>query len=329
MSKEDSNGTALIALGVSILAMLKTAGSAVTQAAGTTLATLGLVDPGLVVHMGGGIFRASKMVPGTATSVVNGDGVAGDPQVNVILGSSAGQAAAGDDARFPPLPGSVGQFLVDNGTAWVKRLLLTGDIPSRLLDKILAGAGSGFQFIEAGTAAQKVRAYVFSNKVVFSYNGTVDSSLNVTKDVDATQSQIWFISLGAGTICQFGAYSNANAAVHTWTLASSGTIAYFIDPPTTFVKTNTNFHQYANGGMQLKSAIAGDKLYVVFQWPFGWTPGAPPAGNLTFQNVSNINVTGPTAPTIETNTANFLLVSFPVTANGDARWFGQVTGFNT
>jgi len=326
MSEDKEKGN--VAIVISLISLLLAKASSGANAAMT--ATSGVVSSGIgfLTSTLGGAVIPRVWQNGIATSVNNPDGQSGNPSVDVQFGSIAGKAAQGNDVRFPPAPGSADQFLVDNGTSWVKRFILTSDIPSRLVDKLLAGAGSGFQFIEAGTASQKVRAYAFSNKLVFSYNGTVDASLNVTKDVDATQSQIWFISLGAGTIAQFGAYSNSNAAVHTWSLASSGTIAYFIDPPTTFVKTNTNFQQYANGGMQLKSAAAGDKLYVVFQWPFGWTPGAPAAGNLTFQNVSNLNVTNPTAPTIETNTANFLLVSFPVTANGDARWFGQVTGFN-
>lgn len=56
---------------------------------------------------------------GTGSTVTNGDGVSGNPSVNVTYGTGSSTATQGNDSRLPPTPSGAGKILYDNGSAYV------------------------------------------------------------------------------------------------------------------------------------------------------------------------------------------------------------------
>jgi len=330
----DNDDTSIVALGFSILALLKSASASVGQFAGQAMSALGIVDPGIVIHMGGGVYRSSSIQDGTATTVANRNGVTGDPQINVSIGNVAGTVAAGNDNRLPPAPSvpTIGQMLFDSGTEWIRRFLISSDIPQRLIDKVLVNSSTSAPLVisEVSNGTTIQRTIITNGRISFTSNANYNGTVYV-KDVAAQPAKVvefhWTSISQWVRIMQF---TNSDVGTASFTSASPTTLNICLDSGAGWSLSTTNsFPQTVAAETQLKSAIAGDRLYVTFPWVKVWTPTAPTGAQLSFtSDALTTNVTLPTAPFIERSTATYLLVSFPVTANGDARWIGTVSGWN-
>lgn len=83
----------------------------------TALAALS--GTGILARTGTNTFALRTFASGTGTTVTNGDGVSGNPSINVTYGTGSNTATQGNDTRLPPAPSGAGKILYDNGSAYV------------------------------------------------------------------------------------------------------------------------------------------------------------------------------------------------------------------
>ena len=106
------------AAGITITNPAGTAGSPTFALANDLAAVEGLSSTGFAVRTATDTWTNRTLSSGTGTTVTNGDGVAGNPSVNVTYGTASSTATQGNDARLPPTPSSAGKVVYDNGVTY-------------------------------------------------------------------------------------------------------------------------------------------------------------------------------------------------------------------
>lgn len=329
----DDNGIALAALGVSIWSLLNSAAGKVGQVAGQAISALGIVDPGLVAHLGGGFYRATQIQDGTATTVANRNGVAGDPQVNVTIGVTAGTVADGADTRFAPIPLPIdtGKFVVNNLGAYIERNIVTSDIPTLLDDKTIRSTVAGNWLLvskNTGTAGQVKRIYLgpdgSNDDYIQTINATIDATGNVyTKDLQSASSRV--LKLGnSGYSLQI----NSDPAVLSWGLTTATQVAIF---GRSFDESlaSSGSPQVCWAGDSKIAVAPGELLYVFMKFPRRFMTTIPIASKITLTPLTTVNIAAPTTVTLVSASLDGAVLSFPATAAGLVTWSGSAFVWNT
>ena len=73
---------------------------------------------GVVVKTAASTYVGRSVTSGTGTTVTNGDGIAGNPAVNVTYGTGSSTATQGNDVRLAPTPSAAGKVVYDNGSGY-------------------------------------------------------------------------------------------------------------------------------------------------------------------------------------------------------------------
>ena len=73
---------------------------------------------GVVVKTAANTYVGRIFTSGTGTTVTNGNGIAGNPAVNVTYGTSSSTATQGNDTRLSPAPSGAGKVVYDNGSGY-------------------------------------------------------------------------------------------------------------------------------------------------------------------------------------------------------------------
>lgn len=126
-----------------------------------------LSSTGLMYRGGGSAFGARSIAAGAGASVANGDGLAGNPTVSVLYGSSAGTAVQGNDPRVPQPGTTAGQQAVWMGSAW-------SNVSPGAAGTVWTSAGPGSQ------PAWQAPAAAAPNTIVYhSFVGNANGGLNL------------------------------------------------------------------------------------------------------------------------------------------------------
>lgn len=147
------------AAGITITNPAGTAGSPTFALANDLAAVEGLAGTGLAVRTATDTWTNRSVVAGTGSTVTNGDGVSGNPAVNVTYGTASNTATQGNDSRLPPTPTAAGKILYDTGSAYAEsaagtsgQVLVSGGAGAPTWGSA-GGAGPTFSLNTAGSWA--------------------------------------------------------------------------------------------------------------------------------------------------------------------------------